>query len=458
MADYETLRQRHVARFFETAPEHFERMTWPAERLLAGREQRLRALLAHAQARSPWHGRRLADIDVSRLRESDLREVPVMTKDDLMENFDEVVTDRRLTRDVVEAHLAALSTDAYLLDEYHVCASGGSSGRRGAFVYDFEGWVTAWASLARFLMRTTTEVLGAGGDPPVVALIAADKASHMTSAFGQTFPVPGARFHRLPATWPLARIVEALNEIRPDSLQGYASVIQQLAGEAAAGRLRVAPRIVGTTSEPLLPEIREAVATTWGVPILNAFGTTEGLMGASCSAGRGIHLNDDVCIVEPVDAAGNPVLAGERAAKLYLTNLYNLAMPLVRYELTDEVTVLGDPCPCGVTLLRVDDIQGRLDDCFAYPGGPTVHPFTFRSPLGRERGIVEYQVRQTARGAEILVRCQGRVDTVRVAETIRSALVGLGLTGAEVSVTPVEVLGRQSTGKLRRFVPLPDAR
>ena len=155
----------------------------------------------------------------------------------------------------------------------------------------------AWGSLARFIMRMTTEVFGPDSAPPVVAMIAADKASHMTAAFSQTFRVPGLRLHRLPATWPLARIVAALNEIQPDSLQGYASVIHQLAAEALAGRLRIAPRIVGTTSEPLLPEIREAIAATWGAPLFNALGTTEGLMGVSCSAGRGIHLNDDVCIV-----------------------------------------------------------------------------------------------------------------------------------------------------------------
>jgi len=95
-------------------------------------------------------------------------------------------------------------------------------------------------------------------------LIAAEKASHMTAAFGQTFRVPSLPIHRLPATWPLARLVAALNEIQPDSLQGYASIIHQLTGEAGAGRLRIAPRIVVTTSEPLLPEIREAIAATWG--------------------------------------------------------------------------------------------------------------------------------------------------------------------------------------------------
>ncbi len=455
MADYETLRQRHVARLMETMPDHVARLTWSAEQLRAGREHRLRALVAHARVRSPWHAHRLAGLDPDRLRETDLRRLPVMTKDDLMEHFDEVVTDRRLTRDVVEAHLAALSTDAYLLDEFHVCASGGSSGRRGAFVYDFEAWTTAWASMFRLTMRRMAELSGPDGAPPTMALVAADKASHMTAAFRETFRLPGMPIHRLSATWPLSRIVAALNEHQPGALHGYASIIHQLTAEAAAGRLRIAPRLVGTTSEPLLPEMRAAIAATWGVPIMNTLGTTEGLFGVSCSAGRGLHLNADVCIVEPVDGAGNPVPPGVRAAKVYLTNLYNLATPLIRYELTDEVTVLPEPCPCGVTLLRIDDIEGRLDDCFTYPGGATVHPFTFRSPLGRERDIVEYQVHQTARGADVLIRCQGRVDTARLTGKLRDALAGAGLADAEVSVTPVEALERQATGKFRRFVPLP---
>ena len=83
-----------------------------------------------------------------------------------------------------------------------------------------------------------------------------------------------------------------------------------------------------------------------------------------------------------------------------------------------------------------------------------MHPFTFRSVLGRERNIVEYQVCQTARGADIRVRCQGPVDTARLGAAIQRALVALGLVGAAVSVTPVETLGRQTTGKLKRFVPL----
>jgi phenylacetate-coenzyme A ligase PaaK-like adenylate-forming protein len=455
VADRAALQRQHNLRMAELLPEYVGRLTWPAARVAAERERALRSRIAHAQALTPWHRRRLTHLDAAAVREADLATVPAMTKTDLMDHFDEIVTDARLTRDVVETHLADLTTDSYLFDEYHACASGGSSGRRGAFVYDFESWVVVFLSYIRFGIEAFRPVTGSGEAPSVFAMVTADKASHMTAAVGQTFVLPGRVTHRLPATWPLARIVAGLNDLQPAVLMGYASMLYQLAREGAAGRLRIAPQLVMSTSEPLLPEIRAAVTTTWRAPLRNGFGSTEGLMGMSCSSERGIHLSDDVCIVEPVDADGRPVPRGERAAKLYLTNLYNRTQPLIRYELTDEITVLDEPCPCGTTLLRIDDIQGRLDDCFTYPGGPTVHPLTFRSVLGRERNVVEYQVRQTARGAEISVRCDGRVDTLAIADSLRRALVDVGLADASVSVTSVDALDRQVTGKLRRFVPLP---
>jgi phenylacetate-coenzyme A ligase PaaK-like adenylate-forming protein len=453
MADYETLRQRHVHRLLELAPELQARLTWPTERLRAHRDAAVRALVEHAQTHSPWHRRRLAGLDPGRLQAGDLRALPVMRKDDLMDHFDEIVTDRRLTRDVVEDHLARLAGDAYLFDTYHACASGGSSGRRGAFVYDVDAWAIAFFSYFRFVSRLTDQAIGPGADPGPMGMVAADKASHMTSAMGHTFK-PGGVTEHFPATLPLAQIVAGLNALQPGVLMGYASMIHQLTQEAAAGRLRIAPRMVSATSEPLLPETRSAVAAAWQAPLFNGFGTTEGLMGGSCSAARGIHLSDDLCVIEPVDAHGAPVPPGERAAKMYLTNLFNRTQPLIRYELTDEITVLDEPCPCGTTLLRIDDIQGRTDDSFAYAAGPTVHPFTFRSVLGRERHVVEYQVRQTPRGADVHVRCQGDVDAARLASTLAEALRALGLAGAQVSVTPVDRIERQATGKLRRFVPL----
>ena len=153
MTTYEKLRQRHLADAVALAPELLARLQLPPDRLAEYRRDALRRLVRVARDLSPWHRKRLAGIDPDEVTEETLTELPVMTKDDLMAHFDEIVTDDRLTLDVVEDHLDRLTSDAYLFDRYHACASGGSSGRRGVFVYDWVGWTTVYWSLMRHPVR-----------------------------------------------------------------------------------------------------------------------------------------------------------------------------------------------------------------------------------------------------------------------------------------------------------------
>ncbi|TET95101.1 MAG: phenylacetate--CoA ligase family protein [Dehalococcoidia bacterium] len=458
MAEYEVLRQKHLAQLWQLIPQQLERITWSGERLRSERQERLRALVRVAKERSAWHRERLAHVDPERLRQEDLEQIPAMTKDDLMEHWDDIVTDRRLTLDLAESHLGRLTTDAYLLDRYHVVASAGSSGPRGVFVYDWDAWTLSYLGFTRWLLWERLNDPELTATPMVSGSVAAEVASHMTSAQGQTFSNPMLTVHQFPVTLPQQQIVAGLNQVQPTYLHGYPSALYQLTHEARAGNLHISPKRIVTSSEPLLPEIRGALEETWDAVVGNWWGTSEGgPTGVSCGKGSGMHLADDLLIIEPVDEEGRPVAPGVRSAKVYLTNLYNLALPLIRYEIRDEVTLLDEPCPCGSAHRRVDDIQGRLDDCFVYAGGVTVHPLVFRSALGGERNIVEYQVRQTDKGAEIAARCLGDVDIAGLRRKIIEELAQLGLREPEVSITPVERLERQAIGKLKRFFPLPGA-
>ena len=137
---------------------------------------------------------------------------------------------------------------------------------------------------------------------------------------------------------------------------------------------------------------------------------------------------------------------------MYVTNLYNAVLPLIRFDVTDEVTVLDGPCRCGSAFGRIADPLGRLDDTFEYPSGIAVHPHLFRSVLGHER-IIEYQVRQTARGADIDAVASGELDTAALVGRLESALRALGMDQPKITIALVDRLHRQVTGKLKRFVP-----
>jgi phenylacetate-CoA ligase len=451
----EVLRRAHVAEARRVLPEHLARTRWPAERVRAERQARLRTLVATAKAHSPWHRRRLAHLDADRLTEAHLADVPPMTKADLMENFDEIVTDPRLTRELVESHLATAEGESYLFGRHHAVASSGSSGHRGVFVHDWDAWTTYSMACFRFLLRQR-EALDASRSGPVrMASVAAGRPTHMSAATFRTFSDPERMaVARFPVTLPRDEIVAGLEGVRPEILGGYPSALYGLTREVAAGRLAITPQQVVVFGEPLLPEQRAALERTWSAPVHNWWGTSEAnVVGASCGESAGMHLHDDLYIVEPVDAVGGAVAAGRRSSGILLTNLRNLALPLLRYGISDEVTLLDEPCPCGSALRRVDDVQGRLEEGFAYPDGTVVHPHVFRSRLGAVPGLLEYRVHQTTDGAHVEIRPTGPVDLPALADVLGADLRRCGVAGARVTVAPVDVLDRGATGKLQRFVP-----
>jgi phenylacetate-CoA ligase len=390
--------------------------------------------------------------------EAALAELPVMTKQDLMEHFDEIVTDPRVTLELVNEHVAALKEDAYLLDELHAVASGGSSGIRGVFVWGWDGWADMYLSGMRRSVSDAQRDPPPRPGPPTIMFVAARDASHSTAAASQTFSHPAFPTHRFAASLPIEAIVDGLNRANGDLLITYASMLATLAAEARAGRLTIAPRRIITTSDPLLPEIRAAALDAWGAPIANQWASSEGgVLAIGCYQNDGMHLADDLVIVEPVDENGKPVPAGAESAKIYLTNLFNPLLPLIRYEVTDRVTMLDDPCVCGSAHRRIADIQSRLEDSFVYPGGVKVHPHVFASVLRHDPQVIEYQVRQTPRGAEILLRTHGVTELETLEREVEAELARIGCTDPLVAARPVASIPRVGIGKLKRFVPLDTA-
>jgi phenylacetate-CoA ligase len=86
---------------------HVARLSWSKDQIRNERERALRETLAFAQAKSPWHAKRLDGVDAASFAEADLARLPVMTKTDVMSSWDDVVTDRRLTLAACNADITA---------------------------------------------------------------------------------------------------------------------------------------------------------------------------------------------------------------------------------------------------------------------------------------------------------------------------------------------------------------
>jgi phenylacetate-coenzyme A ligase PaaK-like adenylate-forming protein len=435
-------------------PHSIERMEWSAEQIEARQRDGLRRLLAHAAERSPFHRRRLAGVDVDRFELADLATLPVMTKSEMMDDLADVYTDRRLSLALVEYALDATTTSPVpILDEYFALTSGGSSGRRGVFVLDHDAGLHFSASLLRPL---AAQLIAMGGPPPgglPIAMIGAPCAVHATGCAPDLTDHPDMPVHFLgvPATLPLPEIVERLNQLDAPVLSGYPTMLARLAAERRAGRLRVSPLAVTSTSETLDSSLRSTISEGFGVPIVNMFGSTEGLVGTSAPDDEVLVFNSDVCITELVDENNVPVPAGVASAKVLVTNLSNRVQPLIRYELNDRFVQVPGTTDNGHLHAMV---QGRSDDVLRYDG-IDIHPIVVRSVLVHTPDVIDYQVRQTRRGIDVAALGTPSLDVERVREHLIRALDAAGLTNAQVTLQPVATLQRHSeTGKLQRFVPL----
>jgi phenylacetate-coenzyme A ligase PaaK-like adenylate-forming protein len=250
---------------------------------------------------------------------------------------------------------------------------------------------------------------------------------------------------------PLRQIVDRLNTLQAPALIGYASALGRLAAEQNAHRLHIAPVVIISTSETLLPEARREITAAFGVPVINSFASTEGLMGSSAPGDDVLMFNSDMCIIELVDAANRPVGPGVPSAKVLVTNLYNLAQPLIRYELADSFVLEPSAGGPGHMLARV---HGRADEVFHYQAGD-LHPHVVRSVMLRSPEVADYQVRQTRTGIEADIIAAGSASPEALRRRLAEALARGGLSQPDVTVRIAADLPRcAGSGKLRRFVPL----
>lgn len=418
---------------------------WPRERLERHRDARLRALVRHARDASPFHAERLRGVDLD--APDLLARLPTMNKQMMMRDLGRVLTDPGLRDIDLDGYLQGLTGDALLSGSYRVMATGGTSGQRGLFVYDRPGWTEVMAVFAagpRWL----------GVSPrlprPRMATIWASGPAHMTARLAASFRTPIFRRLQLTATTPLVQVVRELNAFHPQWLSAYPSIAALLAGEQLAGRLHITPRVVLVSSEQCTPAMRARIISAWGVQPYNTYATTEGSTTAvECERHHGLHIFESHVIVEVVDADGRPVPDGQPGAKVLVTNLFNQVQPLIRYELSDLLTIDPEVCPCGRTTRRIQSIDGRADDIMHLPtvagDQVPVHPNHFAEAIEAIAGIQSYQVTQQHDSIDIAVVTANRAPTEIVGDVttaIRRRLGPLGVTDVALHVRPVEQIPR----------------
>jgi phenylacetate-coenzyme A ligase PaaK-like adenylate-forming protein len=246
-------------------------------------------------------------------------------------------------------------------------------------------------------------------------------------------------------------MVDALESYQPEAIATYPSVAGQIALEQIQGRLRIAPRTVAVGSEVLTEDVERAVETAWGIKPLNVYAATEApLIAAACPDQAGLHISEDLLIVESVDERGEPVPPGSPGNKVLLTNLVNYTQPLIRYELSDSIVLASERDIGGWPYARIERVDGRSDDILQMRDGVgrpvAIHPYRLRVPFVALSEVRRYQMLfdgETLTVRLVLDPSAPRDTPERVGAAITNAIEGTGAVAPTLLVTPVDSIERE---------------
>ena len=407
--------------------ELLESQWFTARRLEQLQLDALNSLLRHAAASVPFYRSRGLPRQVTSLDE--LRDVPLLEKSDIRAAGDAMLSSHRQGT-AIEIH------------------TGGTTGtplniRCGRTTlqwnYAFFARLLSWASVPRGARVATfagrTFVRPDQTSPPFWRSNLAGNALLMSS------------YHLSPVT--VDAYIERLSSFQPLLIDSYPSSIEPIARRLLAlGSRAVRPRAVVTSSETLVPEVRDLIEEAFGCPVFDHYGAAEmAALITQCAHGT-YHVNPEFGIVE-ILRNGEPARPGEEG-EIVATGFINPLMPFIRYR-TGDLAVAGNRgCGCGRAFPTVERIIGRLDDVVVTPDGRRIGRL---DPIFKTvASLTETRIVQdTDDHVTVEVVLDGPLPEAERVTLLRELANRLGPT-MRIDMVVVPSIPRSASGKLRTVV------
>ncbi|MFH1563683.1 MAG: phenylacetate--CoA ligase family protein [Nitrospirota bacterium] len=194
----------------------------------------------------------------------------------------------------------------------------------------------------------------------------------------------------------LAKHLQVIYRFRPKFIYGYATALYRFAQFIKKEKIDISNlgfKVIISTAEVLYDHYRELIESVFNCAVVNEYGARDGgLIGFECPQKK-MHINSDYLIVEFVNSSNEPVSNGE-VGEIVVTHLASFGMPFIRYKVGDLAANSIETCSCGRGLPLMKLIQGRTRDLIITPEGKTIHGSLFSRSISEIEGIKEFKIIQ----------------------------------------------------------------
>ena len=156
------------------------------------------------------------------------------------------------------------------------------------------------------------------------------------------------------------QLVSIINEFEPNWLYIQPSILAKLMQTYKKNNLLIPTTLkyIESVGEILSSDFQNKAAEFFNVPVVNMYGSEEMNGIAYECPYHHMHVLSDNVLVECEDGSG---IKENGEGEAIITNLHNLAMPLIRYNQGDQIVLEKLPtlCMCGDSSPIVKVIKGR---------------------------------------------------------------------------------------------------
>ncbi len=236
-------------------------------------------------------------------------------------------------------------------------------------------------------------------------------------------------------------------------LIGYPSTLENLANYLV--KLKDTPDMFSietiiSCAESLSDVTRQQLKEVFGCVVVSLYSNQEnGMLAQECVGNKEFHVNSASFYVELLKLDSNePVGIGERG-RIVLTDLFNHAMPLIRYE-TGDVGTWKKDAECGWNTEIMSSIEGRKVDFIYDTKGNILSPHTITNYMWPFDKILQFQFIQD-KEKQYILKLNESEDYYDESEFINLFKSILG-DDAEINIEHVKEIPILSSGKRKKVV------
>lgn len=351
-----------------------ESQWWSKDDLEDFQKKRLRLLIDHAYGNVPYYKELFDkhDINPKSIREiADLKNIPILTKEIVIENFN-------------NGKLLAKNARK---NQYIFKQSSGSTGLKTTFNISKEAYgfniacnLRGWDWMG---YEIGDKILKVSQNKRYSSLKKIQDKIDRTYLFYQTYDQKN-----------IISFYNSLLSYKPKYIRSYPDPLLFLCSSMKKNNLKL-PVIsaINTTGNILFPEARSIIEDTLSCKIFDSYSCEGGANFFECSTHEAYHSSMEYAITEIINSEGQEVKNGE-SGKHITTDLWNFAMPFIRYDSKDIIEKSQYECSCKRGLLSFSKIIGRDNDIIITPNGEFLIAQSFTTYFKYFPSVLQFQVYQ----------------------------------------------------------------